>query len=115
LRRRTGLEALAGHLAPTHAEVRRDVGDRRAFEACGDVVPPELGPRDVVVAVEPVAALEAEVDTADVRDAVVDHDRLLVVAVQRTLTCVEGIPHARYTAELDHAPSDGGPRRAEER
>jgi hypothetical protein len=115
LLRRTGLEALAGHLAPAHAEVRRDVCDRWPFEAWGHVMPPELGPRDVVVAVEPLTAFKAEIDAADVRDTVVDLNRLLVMAVQRPLVCVERVPRARSTAELVHAPPDGGPRRPEER
>ncbi len=36
----------------------------------------------MLVRVEPVTGLGGEVDAADERDPVVDHDRLLVVAVQ---------------------------------
>jgi hypothetical protein len=43
----------------------------------------------VLARVEPVTGLRREVDAPDERNAVVDHDRLLVVAMHRPLLRVE--------------------------
>ena len=67
----------------------RHIGDHRTFEAGAHVVPADLRPCDVRGAVEAVSTLGREVDAADERDAIVDHDRLLVMAVQRPLPRVE--------------------------
>ena len=47
----------------------------------------------MVVRIEAIAGFRGQIDSADERDAVVDHDRLLVVAVQR--------PFFRVQPELD--------------
>ena len=62
-----------------------DIVDRRALDTRRDVVPPERGSRRMIARVEAIAALRRQIDPSDERDTIVDHDRLLVVAVQRTL------------------------------
>ena len=103
-------QPVAGHLLPAHAEMRGDIRDRRPFEARGDVMPADLSAGDVRLAVEPVSALHREIDAADEGDAVVDDDRLLVVAVQRALPGVGRPLHLRPATELLH----GVPHRARE-
>ena len=49
--------------------------------------------------VEPVAGFGGQVDPADERDPVVDHDRLLVVAMERALVAVERDLHLRVPRE----------------
>ena len=83
----------------------RDVGDRRALDARADVVPADVRARRVVAPVEAVARLGGEVDAADERDAVVDDDRLLVVAVHRPLLRVERALDLRAAHEaIAHLP-----------
>ena len=43
----------------------------------------------VIAGVEPIAGLRREVDSADEGDAIIDHDRLLMVTVQRAFLRVE--------------------------
>ena len=50
--------------------------------------------------VEPVAAQARQVDPADERDLVVDDDELLVVAVERPLTCIERHRDPRTVDEI---------------
>ncbi len=59
------------------------------FDARARVVPADGRARRVLARVESVTGLGGEVDAADERDPVVDHDRLLVVAVQRPLLRIE--------------------------
>ena len=82
-------EPFAGDLVPAHVEVVGDVGDGRAFDPRADVVPADGGARGMVTGVEAVAGFGCQVDAADEGDAVVDHDRLLVVAMQRPFVRVE--------------------------
>ena len=53
-----------------------DIADRGAFDAGAGVVPTDIGARRVGVRVVAVARLGGQIDAADKRDAVVDHDRL---------------------------------------
>jgi hypothetical protein len=65
------------------------VCDDRAFQAHAGVVPPEPAARRVVAVIEPVPRERREVDAANERDAVVDDDELLVMAVHRSFSRVE--------------------------
>ena len=81
------------------------VGDRRPLDARAGVVPADVRARRVVVPVEAVARLGGEVDPADERDAVVDDDRLLVVAMHRPLLRVERALDLRLAHEaIAHLP-----------
>ena len=62
-------------------------------------MPAEGAARGVVAVIEAVAPERRQIDAADPRDAVVDDDRLLVVAVHRPLACVERRPDARSAGE----------------
>ena len=76
---------------------------------------PTVAARRVVASVETVARLRRQVDAADERDPVVDHDRLLVVAVHRPLLGIERALDARVCGQpLAHLPHVAA-RRAEER
>ena len=105
LRRRRRLERLVGQLAPAQTEMVVDVGDDRPLEPGGDVMPaePPLGlVRRGVVA---VAGVVGEVDPADERDLAVDHDRLLVMAVERVLARIglaadARVPRTRFSTVL---------------
>ena len=108
-------ERLTRHLAPPHPEMLSHVGDHRPLDARAGVVPADVRPRRMVVPVETVARLGGEVDPADERDAVVDDDRLLVVAVHRPLLRVERALDLRVADEaIAHLPHVFA-RRAEER
>src|SRR5512132_2347876 len=80
---------LAAHPPPAHPEGLCDVGDRRARDARARVVPADLAASAMATAVEAIAGFRGKVDSADEGDAVVDHDRLLVVAVHRPLLRIE--------------------------
>ena len=108
-------EPLAGHLLPAEPEVLCHVRDGRPLDANGRVVPAEPAACRMSAGVEAVARLRREVDPADEGDAVVDHDRLLVVAVHRTLACVEAALDAGLPGEGVAHLRDVLPRRAEER
>ena len=87
-RRRPAGEVLAGQLLPAHREVIAHVGHRRAAQPRADVVPAEPAQGLVAARVVAVSAEVGHVDPADERDLAVDHDRLLVVAVERVLARV---------------------------
>ena len=96
-------ELLAGHLMPAHAEVLGDVGDRRALDPSADVVPADSRPRNVLARVVAVARLRRQIDSADESNAVVDHDRLLVVTVKRPFLRVEPAVDPRVLASVGRA------------
>ena len=64
--------------------------------------------------VEPVAGLGGQVDPADERDPVVDHDRLLVVAMEWALVAVECDLHLRVAREAVPHERDVFPRGSEQ-
>ncbi len=66
-----------------------DVCDGGAFDANRDVVPADAAARRMLLAVVGISSVQREVDAADERDAVVDDDRLLVVAVHEADARVE--------------------------
>jgi hypothetical protein len=72
-------------------------------------VPADLAAGAVATAVEAIAGFRGQVDSADEGDAVVDHDRLLVVAVQGPLLPIECTVDLRSSAEAlahpSHCPS----------
>ena len=92
-----------------------DVGDDRAFEAKGRVVPADAGTRLVRIRVATVACQVGQVDPPDVGDAVVDEHELLVMAVQRPFLGVEVHLDARAVRQLVAQLADLPPVRAEER
>ena len=100
---------------PAHPEVLGDILDGRAFDPRARVVPADLRARRMVIRVEPVAGLGGQVDPADERDAVVDHDRLLVVAMERPLFRIELELDARVAGQLGSHLANVAARRAEER
>ena len=71
--------------------------------------------RRVMARVESVAGLRGEVDAADERDAVVDHDRLLVMAMHRPLLRVERALDARVLRQAVPHLAHLATRRPEER
>jgi hypothetical protein len=98
--RRTGrIKPLATDLVPAHPEILGDVRDRRPANPRRRVVPADLVPPTVLARIEAIAGLVGEVDPADERDLVVDHDRFLVMAVHRPLAAVELHPDLRPAGE----------------
>ena len=119
-RRRDDLrERLTRHFVPAHAEVLGDVGDGGAFDAARMRRASRRRSGRMVIGVVSVARLRGEVDAADERDAIVDDDRLLVVAVHRPFFGIEGaldlrvcdqpVSHRRY---ISPRGSEEGQRRA---
>ena len=80
----------------------RHVGDDRSTEPDGSVVPTLLSARRVLLCVPALALVVRQVDAADERDAIVDDDELLVMAVHRPFLRVGGKPYSR--AELERMP-----------
>jgi hypothetical protein len=70
------------------------VCDNRAPDERGCVVPAERGAPRMHARVVAIAVEARQVDPADARNAVVDHDELLMVAVERPLLGVERHVHA---------------------
>ena len=91
-----------------------DVCDGRPFDARRDVVPADGGSGVVAGAIEPVASLGGQVDPADERNPVVDHDRLLVVAMEWAFVAVECDLHLRVPRETVPHERDVFPRGAEQ-
>ena len=85
----TARQRLAGDRRPAQVEVLGDVRDDRAAQPGADVVPAQAPAGRVPARVPAVAAEVGEVDAADEGDLVVDHDELLVVAVQEALARVD--------------------------
>ncbi len=84
-----------------------DVPDRGAPEVCRDVVPACLRARGMVARVIAVAVLRGHVDSTDEGDPVVDHDRLLVMAVHGPFSGVERAADACFRErlpDLAHVP-----------
>ena len=73
-------------------------------EPRGDVVPAEPSAGLVGRDVEAVAGVVGQVDPADERELAVDHDRLLVVAVERVLPRVGLAADAGPAGEVLDAP-----------
>ena len=67
----------------------RHVPHGRPLDPHRDVVPADAAAGAVIRRVVGIAAVEREVDAADVRDPVVDHDRLLVMTVRRSGAGIE--------------------------
>ena len=106
---------LVGGSVPPKTEVVGDVGDHWALETNGGVVPADPAPRRVLLAVVRVTAVVRQVDATHERDAVVDHDRLLVVAVHQSDAGVElAVDLGPAPEVLDHR-SYVAARRAEHR
>jgi hypothetical protein len=97
------------------SEVLRYVRRRQPVYHGGRLVPSQLGARRMGGRVEPVTRIEGEIDPSDKGQPVVDDDRLLVVAVHRTLFAVELAanpgPAPQLIAHRTHLPA----RRPEER
>ncbi len=69
---------------PAQPKMLCDVGNRRPLDAHGSVVPADPAPRHMRRRIPGVTAVERQVDAAYEGDPVVDHDRLLVVAVRES-------------------------------
>ena len=108
-------EDLARRSVPAKAEVVRDVSYRRPFDAHGRVVPADPSPRDVRRGVPGIAAIEGQVDAADERNAAVDHDRLLVMAVSESRAAVGVRLDLRIAGHVVEHVADVVLRRLEER
>ena len=98
---------------PTGPEVLRDVADRGPRDVGAHVVPAERGAGAMGARVEAVPRLRGQVDAADEGDAVIDDDRLLVVAVQRALARIQRAADPR-TADQVVAHRPDGPARGRE-
>ena len=66
-----------------------DIAHDRTLQLGGNVVPSEPAARGVVAGVVAIAREVGHVDAPDKGDLIIDHDRLLVMAVHRPLPCVE--------------------------
>ena len=100
---------------PAHPEVLGNVHDGWPFDAGTGVVPADCRPCRVIAGVVTVAGLGGEVDATDERHPVVDHDRLLVMAVHRPLMRVEAALDLRPRDQpIPHLPHRL-PRRTEQR
>jgi len=80
-----------------------DIGDRRAVQACADVVPSEPASGGVIARVEAVAGEVGHIDPADEGNGAVDDHELLVVAVKRMLTRIALAPDLRPAGQRLHA------------
>ena len=82
-------QRLVGDFVPPHAEVLGNVGDGGSFEERAGVVPADARACHVVAGVVTIAGFGGEIDAADERHPIVDHDRLLVMTVHRPLAPIE--------------------------
>jgi hypothetical protein len=82
-------QALAGDRLPALGDVAADVGHRRPAQPRGDVVPAHPPAPRMLGRVITITAKIRQIDAADKRELVVDHDELLVVAVHRALVRVQ--------------------------
>ena len=94
--------------------MRRDVGDDRSAQFDHAIVPAEPASRRMRGVVVPVAGQCGHVDAADEGDLVVDHDDLLVVAVQGPLPGVEHTREPAVSTELVSRRLRHLPRRLED-
>jgi len=85
---------------PAHAEVLGDIADRRAVDQRASVVPADGCSRWMLAAVVAVAGFRRGIEPADESDVIIDHDRLFVVAVQRSFLRVQGALDSRVSGEL---------------
>jgi len=99
-RRDGGCDRLSGHLSPAQREVVGHVRHDRAAQQDCRVVPAEAAPRRMGACVEAVSRERRQVDPTHEGHAPVDDDRLLVMAVHRTLLRVERTLDARVGDEL---------------
>src|SRR5829696_6479507 len=76
---------LSCHRSPAEVEVLGDVGDDRTAQPRAGVVPAEAPARGMLRGVPTIATEVGEIDATDESELVVDHDELLVVAVQEAL------------------------------
>jgi hypothetical protein len=94
----------AGAGPPAKREVGCDVGDGRAGDAARDVVPADRATRLVLRSVPAIPVERSQIDTADVGNTIVDHDRLFMMAVHRPLPGIEGaldpVPHIETLLDL---------------
>ena len=107
-RRPAPAERTAASVSPVTSRQRirkcsADVGDARAPRCARRRRASRRRRARMVVPVETVARFGGEVDPADERDAVVDDDRLLVVAVHRPLLRVERALDLRVARRADRA------------
>ena len=86
----SGRDDLTGDRLPSEREVRGNVRHRRPGDARRHVVPADRAPGLMARSIPAIAIEGGEVDAPDVRDPVVDHDRLLVVTVHRPLARIQG-------------------------
>ena len=93
----------------------RDIRHRRPFDPHGRVVPADPSPRDVRRRVPGIAPVEGQVDAAHERNAAVDHDRLLVVAVRESRAAVRVRLDLRVPGHAVEHVADVVLRRLEER
>ena len=91
------------------------VGDRWPFDPRADVVPSDSCPRGVLTRVEAISVFRGQVDASHECHPVVDHDRLLVVAMEGTLTGVERTMNVRSAAEFVSHVTNRASRRSESR
>src|SRR5439155_22384547 len=82
-------ELPAGDLAPAQTEMLAHVADDGTADERRGVVPAERRTPEMPARVIAIAAKTRQVDAAHRRNAVVDHDELFVVTVQRPLLRVE--------------------------
>ena len=91
------------------------VTNSRSLQARGRVVPSDRSPKRMGIRVVAVPGKIGEVDSSDESETVVDHDRLLVMAVHRPLASVQGAPDGGSLAERVASLLHIGTRRPEER
>jgi hypothetical protein len=87
---------------PPHAEVLGDIADCGALDLRASVVPAyaQIWAVRMVVRVVAIAGFRGEINPAYEGDAIVDHDRLFVVAVERSFLRVEAALNFCVSDEL---------------
>ena len=85
---------------PAHRKILRDILHRGPRDPCRDIMPADRSPRRVVLGIPSVAMEVGQVDATDERDAIIDHDRLLMVAMHRPLPGVERTLNAAARHQL---------------
>ena len=93
----------------------RNISYGGAFEARARIVPAHARARRMLIGVEAITRLRGEIDAADERHAVIDDNRLFVMAVHRPFVRIKCALDLRPSTQLLPNPPHVAPRGTEER
>ena len=93
----------------------RNISYGGAFEARARIVPAHARARRMPIGVEAITRLRGEIDPADERHAVIDDNRLFVMAVHRPFVRIKCALDLRPSTQLLPNPPHVAPRGTEER